>query len=89
MRMNGAEGATTAPRKVLLINPPRFNELIGKNPAIVEKHRGFNPPLGLLPLAGYVEATTKHSIDIIDAQPVQPFDAVHDQDAGHEPDEDR
>jgi anaerobic magnesium-protoporphyrin IX monomethyl ester cyclase len=62
---------TRAPRslRVLLINPPRFNELIGKNPAIVEKHRGFNPPLGLLQLAGYVEAHTKHSIDVLDAQP--------------------
>ncbi len=69
MRMNGAEGATTAPRKVLLINPPRFNELIGKNPAIVEKHRGFNPPLGLLCLAGYLEAHSDHPVEVIDAQP--------------------
>jgi radical SAM superfamily enzyme YgiQ (UPF0313 family) len=56
--------------KVLLINPPRFNELIGKNPAIVEKHRGFNPPLGLLSLAGYVESHSEHPVDIIDAQPL-------------------
>lgn len=55
--------------KVLLINPPRFNELIGKNPAIVEKHRGFNPPLGLLHLAGYVENNTDHKVDVLDAQP--------------------
>jgi len=55
--------------KVLLINPPRFNELIGKNPAIVEKHRGFNPPLGVLSLAGYLEAHTRHEVEVIDAQP--------------------
>lgn len=61
--------ANTPKRKVLLINPPRFNELIGKNPAIVEKHRGFNPPLGILQLAGYVEAHTHHEVEIIDAQP--------------------
>ncbi|MBN1609747.1 MAG: radical SAM protein [Polyangiaceae bacterium] len=57
------------PLSVLLINPPRFNELIGKNPAIVERHRGFNPPLGLLQLAGYVEAHSKHRVEVLDAQP--------------------
>ena len=56
--------------KVLLINPPRFHELIGKNPAIVEKHRGFNPPLGILSLAGYLERHTDHEIRVIDAQPL-------------------
>ncbi len=55
--------------RVLLINPPRFSELIGKNPAIVEKHRGFNPPLGILCLAGYLENHSKFTIDVIDAQP--------------------
>ena len=55
--------------RVLLVNPPRFNELIGKNPAIIEKHRGFNPPLGLLQLAGYVEAHTPHQVEVLDAQP--------------------
>ncbi len=60
----------SSPKKVLLLNPPRFNELIGKNPAIVEKHRGFNPPLGLLSLAGYIEANSAHKIEVIDAQPV-------------------
>ena len=66
-----SEGLETesAPKKVLLINPPRFNELIGKNPAIVEKHRGFNPPLGILSLAGYLEAHTEHKAEVIDAQP--------------------
>ena len=55
--------------RVLLINPPRFNELIGKNPAIVEKHRGFNPPLGILSLAGYLETHGDFELDIIDTQP--------------------
>jgi len=55
--------------RVLLINPPRFSELIGKNPAIVEKHRGFNPPLGILSLAGYLEEHSDFSVDLIDAQP--------------------
>jgi radical SAM superfamily enzyme YgiQ (UPF0313 family) len=54
---------------MLLINPPRFNELIGKNPAIVEKHRGFNPPLGLLCLAGYLEEHSDCQVEVIDTQP--------------------
>lgn len=57
------------PKRVLLINPPRFNELIGKNPAIVEKHRGFNPPLGLLMLGGYLEQSSVHPVEVLDAQP--------------------
>ena len=57
--------------KVLLINPPRFNELIGKNPAIVEKHRGFNPPLGILSLAGYLETHSRHQVEVLDAQPMR------------------
>ena len=55
--------------KVFLINPPRFNELIGKNPAIVEKNRGYNPPLGILSLAGYLENQSKYKVDLLDAQP--------------------
>ena len=55
--------------RVLLINPPRFSELIGKNPAIVEKHRGFNPPLGILSLAGYLEQHSPFHLQLIDAQP--------------------
>ncbi len=57
------------PQRVLLINPPRFNELIGKNPAIVEKHRGFNPPLGIMMLAGYLERHSCHKVELLDAQP--------------------
>lgn len=54
--------------KVLLINPPRENEIIGNNPRIIEEERGFNPPLGLLYLAGYLEKYTEHDLTIIDAQ---------------------
>ncbi len=55
--------------RILLINPPRFGELIGKNPAIVEKHRGFNPPLGILSLAGYLEEHSSFTLELLDAQP--------------------
>lgn len=72
---------TTPQRRysVLLINPPRFNELIGKNPAIVEKHRGYNPPLGILSLAGYLETHGDFDIDILDTQP---YEYTYEQLAG-------
>jgi radical SAM superfamily enzyme YgiQ (UPF0313 family) len=55
--------------KVLLINPPAFNELMGNNPPIIESERGYNPPLGLLLLAGYLlEHNTNHEVTVIDAQ---------------------
>ncbi len=54
--------------KVLLINPPRENEIIGNNPTIIEEERGFNPPLGILYIAGYLEKHTDHNIAIIDSQ---------------------
>ena len=57
--------------RVLLINPPRFYESIGKNPAIIENHRGYNPPLGILSLAGYLEKHTQHDIQVLDTQPYE------------------
>ncbi|HOT91978.1 MAG TPA: radical SAM protein [Anaerolineae bacterium] len=56
--------------KVLLINPPSEQELIGNNPAIIEEERGHNPPLGLLYVAAYLEshAAQEHEVAIIDAQ---------------------
>lgn len=54
--------------KILLINPPRENEIIGNNPPIIEEERGCNPPLGLLYIAGYLEKHTSHNIEIIDSQ---------------------
>lgn len=57
--------------KILLINPPRWNELVGKNPAIIEKHRGFNPPLGLLHLASSIQKYTSNDVDVLDTQPTK------------------
>ena len=54
--------------KVLLVNPPRENELTGNNPALIDEARGFNPPLGLLYLAGYLEEKTPHRVEVCDAQ---------------------
>jgi anaerobic magnesium-protoporphyrin IX monomethyl ester cyclase len=56
--------------KVLLINPPRWNELVGKNPSIIEEHRGFNPPLGLLYIASTLKKRAPEvQVDVLDAQP--------------------
>lgn len=55
--------------KILLINPPRWNELVGKNPSIIEEHRGFNPPLGLLYLAAALKQRAPDiAVDVWDAQ---------------------
>lgn len=54
--------------KVLLVNPPRENELTGNNPPLIDEARGFNPPLGLLYLAGFLEQKTAHQVEICDAQ---------------------
>ena len=54
--------------KVLLINPPRENELVGNNPPIIDEERGSNPPLGLLYLGGCLKARSRHEVEVIDAQ---------------------
>lgn len=54
--------------RVLLINPPRENEIIGNNPVIIEEERGHNPPLGLLYLAGHLEKHSEHQVAVIDSQ---------------------
>jgi radical SAM superfamily enzyme YgiQ (UPF0313 family) len=54
--------------KVLLINPPRENELVGNNPALIDEARGYNPPLGLLYLAGYLQKHSGHQVEVIDGQ---------------------
>jgi len=57
--------------KILLINPPRWNELVGKNPAIIENNRGFNPPLGLLYLGASIKKNLDCQLDILDTQPLK------------------
>jgi len=59
--------------KILLINPPAENEILSCNPEIIKSERGFDPPLGLLYLAGYLKKYSDHEIKIIDAQ-VERFD---------------
>ncbi len=54
--------------KVLLINPPAINEILSCNPQIIKEERGYEPPLGLLYLAGYLEKYSCFDLKIIDAQ---------------------
>ncbi|MFZ5559773.1 MAG: B12-binding domain-containing radical SAM protein [Patescibacteria group bacterium] len=54
--------------KILLINPPRFNEIVADNPSFIEEERGYNPPLGILYIAAYLKKYSKHKINILDAQ---------------------
>ena len=54
--------------KILLINPPSENELLGNNPSIIEEERGYNPPLGILYIAGYLEKHTNFGVEVIDTQ---------------------
>jgi radical SAM superfamily enzyme YgiQ (UPF0313 family) len=56
--------------KILLINPPRWHELVGKNPSIIEKHRGFNPPLGILYLAAALKKQNGVDVEVLDTQPL-------------------
>lgn len=54
--------------KILLINPPSENELLGNNPSIIEEERGYNTPLGILYIAGYLEKHTNFSVEVLDTQ---------------------
>lgn len=59
--------------KILFLNPPRFHELVGKNPSVIEHNRGYNPPLGILSLATTVKKLCgdRHQVDVMDCQPQQ------------------
>lgn len=72
---------------VLLINPPRHHELIGKNPHIVEKHRGYNPPLGIMFLGNYIRQNSPHRVTLMDCQPLEwDYDELEEQLRGHHAD---
>ena len=73
--------------KVLLLNPPAENELIGNNPPIIEEERGYNPPLGLLYLAAYLEKFSSHEVSVVDSQVEEmSYPQLEATIATHEPD---
>jgi len=57
--------------RLLLINPPRLNEIVADNPAFIDEERGCNPPLGLLYCAASVLRARRHTAALIDAQAEQ------------------
>src|SRR5579885_52232 len=56
------------PMKVLLINPPSEHMITTNIPSVVDEERGYNPPLGLLYVAGYAKAKSPHEILVLDCQ---------------------
>lgn len=54
--------------KILLINPPRFNEILADNPSFIDEERGYNPPLGILSIGTYLKKNSQHQIAVLDAQ---------------------
>jgi radical SAM superfamily enzyme YgiQ (UPF0313 family) len=54
--------------KLLLINPPAFNTIESEVPEVVREERGYNPPLGILSIAGYLEKKSEIEIEILDTQ---------------------
>ncbi len=73
--------------KVLLVNPPSDNELMGNNPPIIEEERGYNPPLGLLYLAAHLERFSHHQVAVIDTQVEElSYPRLKETMAAHEPD---
>ncbi|HTC20010.1 MAG TPA: cobalamin-dependent protein, partial [bacterium] len=54
--------------RVLFINPPSEHMITTNIPSVVDEERGYNPPLGLLYVAGYAKAKTSHEIHVIDCQ---------------------
>ena len=53
--------------KVVLINPPAEQTLVGNNPKFLDEERGYNPPLGLLYIAAVLGSQTGHEVAIVDA----------------------
>jgi radical SAM superfamily enzyme YgiQ (UPF0313 family) len=54
--------------RVLLVNPPSENMITTNIPSVVDEERGYNPPLGLLYVAGYAKTNSQHEIQVLDCQ---------------------
>ena len=51
-----------------MINPPSEHMITTNIPSVIDEERGYNPPLGLLYVAGYAKAKTQHEILVLDCQ---------------------
>ena len=73
--------------KVLLINPPAEQTLVGNNPKFLDEARGYNPPLGLLLLAAMLDERSEHRVCVLDAQAEElSYDDLAEHVAGEAPD---
>jgi len=73
--------------KVLLINPPAEQTLVGNNPRFLDEERGHNPPLGLLYLAAMLEERSDHAVCVLDAQAEElSYERLAEHVAGEAPD---
>lgn len=54
--------------KIVLILPPNKYSIPANMPSLIDKQRGFTPPLGLLYIASYLKKYTNHEVKIIDCQ---------------------
>ncbi|PLX16734.1 MAG: hypothetical protein C0601_09665 [Candidatus Muiribacterium halophilum] len=53
--------------KVLLVNQPDTEVILANNPEILEEERGYNPPLGILYVAGALKQAGI-DVEVLDAQ---------------------
>jgi len=73
--------------KVVLVNPPAEQTLVGNNPEFLDEERGHNPPLGLLYIAAVLEQGSDHEVAVVDAQAEElAYDALTQRIAAEEPD---
>jgi anaerobic magnesium-protoporphyrin IX monomethyl ester cyclase len=54
--------------RVLFVNPPAFNELTTQVGKEITENSSFQPPLGLLYIASYLQKQGQHEIRVIDSQ---------------------
>ncbi len=73
--------------KLLLINPPTFNIIVGNNPKSINEGRGFLPPLGLMYIAGYILKNTDVEVNILDCEVEQlTYNQIKDRIVQEKPD---
>jgi hypothetical protein len=49
--------------KILLVNPGQQLTPEANNPAVIDKERGKNPPLGILYVASAIQAAGRHDVE--------------------------
>ena len=65
--------------KILLINPPLKNLIMGETPKFVTQDRGYNPPLGLISIATCINKNTDHKAQVLDTQVLElNYDQIKD-----------